>query len=145
MPMRVHVHAAIWIDDQLVVHRRVQREREHITLPGGRVRDREAVLVALEREVGEEIGMDIQIGNLLLAGEVHGATAQDLVLVFEAQPSGTPDPSKLHLLDPHCDEAQQVMPAVVDLLVAGRSGGPATDGARAVAWAGNLYRPGQNP
>lgn len=142
MPMRVHVHAAIWIDDHVVVHRRTTRGREHITLPGGRVREREAVLTALEREVGEETGLDITVGALCLAGEVHGAAANDLILVFQAQPRGDVDPDRLHLLAPGSDEADKVRPAVVDLLHSWRAETDWKERAGTVSWIGNLYQPG---
>lgn len=143
MPMRVHVHAAIWLEDRLVVHRHTTRGQEHITLPGGRVREREDVLTALQREVGEETGLDIEIGGLCLAGEVHGTSAHDLVLVFGAQAVGSIETSELNLLDPRSAEAKRVRPSVVDLLVASRtdpSGGTAPG---AASWAGNLYEPGR--
>jgi hypothetical protein len=47
MPLRAHVHAAIWVQDKLVVYRRPQRGTVHVTLPGGRVKDRESVTCAL--------------------------------------------------------------------------------------------------
>jgi ADP-ribose pyrophosphatase YjhB (NUDIX family) len=127
MPMRVHVHAAIWVDDQLVLHRHTQREREHITLPGGRVRERESVIVALERDVAEEAGLDVEVGRLLVAGEVYGAGAQEVVLVFEAKAAQTGDTTQLNLLDVRGAEAEKVRPAVVDLLRAGHSAEPGRD------------------
>lgn len=144
MPMRVHAHAAIWIDDRLVVHRRTLRGREHVTLPGGRVRERESVPVALQREVGEETGLGIIIGELLLAGEACGVAAQELILVFAAEARNFANASELHLLDPRSAEAGTVRPAVVDLLLPGRVAEPGLDVTSALAWVGNLYETGRS-
>ena len=56
MPARVKVRAVIWIDDQIAVHRTERRGHQHVTLPGGRVNERESVTAALHREVREELG-----------------------------------------------------------------------------------------
>lgn len=135
MAMRVHVHAAIWIEDQLVVHRRAQQGREHLSLPGGRVREREAVHAALRREVSEETGLEVEIGDLLLAGEVNGISMHGLVLVFGATFRDLGEYLEPHLVDPHSAAAETVLPPVVDRLLASRSD---PSGAH-VPWLGNLY------
>lgn len=136
MSMRVHVHAAIWVGDRLVVHRRTQRGGNHVSLPGGRVREREFVADALAREVDEEIGATIEIGEMLLAGEVQGVSRHDLVLVFAAALARDTRPDNLELIDPAGSAATEVMPPVIGLLAGTRSAPPG-----GAAWIGNIYDP----
>jgi ADP-ribose pyrophosphatase YjhB (NUDIX family) len=114
---RVHVHAAIWVDGKLVVHRHSHRGVERLSLPGGRVKDRESVIDALRREAREEIGREIAIGDLLIAGEVNSTASRAVVLVFAAslrQPELAGSP--LHLISADGSEAAQVLPPVIDEL-----------------------------
>lgn len=134
MPLRVHVHAAIWVDGRVAVHRRVQHDREHVTLPGGRVKDRETVVDALQREVGEEIDRDIEVGELLLAGEVNATSRQDVVLVFAARLRPPAAIGSLDLVDPAGPEAAAVLPPVLDWLPA-----PGAPEREHPIWLGNLY------
>jgi hypothetical protein len=43
MPARVKVRAVIWVDERVVVHRVQRRGALHVTLPGGRLDERESV------------------------------------------------------------------------------------------------------
>lgn len=70
MPARVKVRAVIWVDERVVVHRELRRGVPQVTLPGGRVVERESVMDALRREVLEEVGLEIEVGDLLFAAEV---------------------------------------------------------------------------
>lgn len=139
MPLRVHVHAAIWTNGKLVVHHRSQRGRRHTTLPGGRVKDREAVTDALVREVREEIGREIEIGDLLFVAQVINASSrQDVVLIFVAELRSPADVDQLDLVDPTGPDAETVLPPVLRELAMSRDGvlepGSPT-------WLGNLYAP----
>jgi ADP-ribose pyrophosphatase len=63
----------------------------HWTTPGGRVEDRESPLVALNREVIEEIACDVSISHLI--GVYMKVYRDDLVLSFAAALiRGTPRP-----------------------------------------------------
>ena len=111
MPVRVNVRAVIWIDDQIAVHRTQRHGQQHVTLPGGRVNERESVTNALHREVLEELGVEILIGDLLFAAEVHsGARRQDVELVFNATLRDLGDRERLQAVDP-TDPGVEVLPA----------------------------------
>lgn len=137
MPARVKVRAAIWVDGRLVINRQQRQGVPYMTLPGGRVIERESVTDALRREVLEEVGLEIEVGDLLFAAEVvHGATRQEVELVFEAWPRGAFDERHLHLLDPADPKAKDVLPSVVPELVRQRDWA----GAAGPRWLGNIYR-----
>jgi ADP-ribose pyrophosphatase YjhB (NUDIX family) len=139
MPLRVHVHAAIWVEKKLVVHDRLQRGRQHVTLPGGRIKDREAVTEALVREVREEIGCEIEIGDLLFAAEVVNTSShQDVVLIFAANARSPAELDHLKLVDPTGPDAETVLPPVLLELAKSRDGPLKPVSAR---WLGNLYAP----
>ena len=135
MPARVKVRAVIWIDDQVAVHRTERRGHQHVTLPGGRVNERESVTAALHREVQEELGVEILIGDLLFAAEVHsGARRQDVELVFGASLRDLGDRQRLELVDP-TDPGVEVLPPVLGDL----NPRPSPRGDR--RWLGNVYAP----
>jgi ADP-ribose pyrophosphatase YjhB (NUDIX family) len=134
----VKVRAVIWVNGRLVVHRERRQGVSYVTLPGGRVNERESVSDALRREVLEEVGLEIEVGDLLCAGEVMGSpTQQDVELMFDAWPRGAFDELRLHLVEPTDIEAEDVLPPVVGALARLRDS-PAGDGPR---WLGNVYRP----
>jgi len=142
MPARVKVRAVIWVNGRLVVHRERRQGMPYVTLPGGRVNDRESVTDALRREVLEEVGLEIDVGDLLCAGEVMGSpTQQDVELLFDARPRGALDEESLHLLDPADAEAEAVLPPVIGALVGLRD--PAA--AERPRWLGNVYRSRREP
>ena len=133
MPVRVKVRAVIWIDDQIAVHRTERHGRQHVTLPGGRVNERESVTNALHREVQEELGVEILIGDLLFAAEVHsGARRQDVELVFNATLRDLGDRERLEAVDP-TDPGVEVLPPVLGYL----SPKPGLSGDQ--RWLGNVY------
>lgn len=130
MPVRVKVRAVIWVDGHVVVNRVARNGRPHVSLPGGRVHERESVLDALRREVLEEVGLDVEPGELLCAAEVlSGARRQDIELIFAASVRGEIDPGRLDLVDPGAPEARGVLPPVLGELGSDRAG----------RWLGNLY------
>jgi len=134
MPARVKARAVIWVGDQVVVHLTKRRGHTHVTFPGGRVNDRESVSDALVREVFEEVGLEIEVGDLLLAAEIlSGARRQDVELVFEATTAGPVDGPDVHLVDPQQPDLE-VLPPILGVLAELRR-----DGSRP-RWLGNLYR-----
>lgn len=131
------VRAAIWVQDKLVVHRTSRLGKERMTLPGGWVGKRESVTDALDRELDEELGVTVDIGDLLFAAEVLNSTSrQDVELIFAATLAKDVDPSGLSLIDPTGPDAERVLPPVVDQLVDLQKG--ATDSG--TRWLGNLYQ-----
>jgi 8-oxo-dGTP pyrophosphatase MutT (NUDIX family) len=85
--MTVNVRAVIWLGERLLVHKVRHQGEERVTLPGGRVKDRETTHAALEREVLEEIGLRVAVGPLLYVAEVVSPySTQNLELVFSADP-----------------------------------------------------------
>ena len=116
MALRVQVHAAIWVDGKLVVHRSMRHGRERLTLPGGRVKLRESIHDALRREVREEVQLDVEIGTLRFAGEVLNLSLQDVLLIFDATIAGPVQASELDLVDPASQDAQRILPPVVTAL-----------------------------
>lgn len=133
MPVRVKVRAVIWIDDLIIVHKVNQRGALHVTLPGGRVNERESVIDALKREVLEEIGIEISVGDLMFAAEViSGATRQDVELIFAAKPIHPIASGEVALVDPREPEFS-VLPPILRHIVYWR------DGALRYQWLGNIY------
>jgi ADP-ribose pyrophosphatase YjhB (NUDIX family) len=142
MSARVKVRAAIWVEGWLVVHRHQVRGEPRQTLPGGWLNDRESVTDALRREVDEEIGLEIEVGDLLFAAEVlNSASRQDVELIFAASFLGEVDPATLHLVDPLSPEANDVLPPVLGELARYRDGQSPPG---ATLWLGNLYQSGRS-
>jgi 8-oxo-dGTP diphosphatase len=137
--VRVKVRAVIWMEGKLVVYRSKRRGLERTTLPGGRVNAYESVTDALVREVLEEIGITIEVGELLCVAEVLNSTSiQDVELVFAARALEPIDDDWLELVDPLAPEAEAVLPPIVARLVRGRfTERPSPE---AALWLGNVYR-----
>jgi ADP-ribose pyrophosphatase YjhB (NUDIX family) len=137
--MMVNVRAVIWAGDRLVVHARQQQGEERITLPGGRVKDRETTDAALRREVLEEIGVSVSVGPLLYVAEVVSPYAmQNLELVFQAEPAAGEVLSGQTTIDPRAVDRDTVLPPILDVIVRDRSDGSSTS----PRWLGNIHVPG---
>ncbi|MDA8068837.1 MAG: hypothetical protein M0T77_09550 [Actinomycetota bacterium] len=100
-----------------------------------RVNERESVIDALRREVREEAGIDVQVGDLMFAAEViSGVSRQDVELVFAVEPVRAIT-TPVELLDPVAPGCV-VMPPVLEQILAWR------DGSLGVGWLGNIYARG---
>lgn len=137
--MRVRARAVILVSGRLVVCRERRMGKAHISLPGGRVNDREGVTDALVREVAEETGLAVSVGGLLYVAEaVASFRRHDLNLVFLADPVGdAPSEHELDLVDLGERPLPQIMPPILDRIAADVAGDwpPA-----APRWLGNIWR-----
>lgn len=131
--MLVKVHALLWDGERIVVNEERRQGVTHLTLPGGRVLDRERLEVALRREVEEEIGVRIVVGRLLYAAEVvHGHSVHDVCLIFAAD-AVTPLPAGTRAMTPAEADGQVRPPIMQHVAVDGPGGPPGT------RWLGNLW------
>lgn len=136
--MRVKVRALIWHDGRLLVHREMRQGEAYVSLPGGRVLDRESLADALRREVREELGLDVEVGALRYVAEVvQGHRVHDLNLVFDASLAGRLEPDGRHLVEPADPNAMGVLPPILDVVASDHAAG-----AHAPRWLGNVWRPG---
>lgn len=142
MSARVKVRAVIWVGDKLVVYRSRRLGKDSVTLPGGWVGRRESVTDALVREVDEELGITVEIDDLLCAAEViNSASRQDVELIFAVSTADDLDTSGLTLIDPLGPEADEVLPPLLKQLAEQRSARSA--GEHTPLWLGNLYVTGR--
>jgi ADP-ribose pyrophosphatase YjhB (NUDIX family) len=74
-------------DDILVVRQRVDDDR-HWSLPGGTWERGESLAEACRREVREETGLEVHVGELLYVAEVADRSPPLLHITFLAEPVG---------------------------------------------------------
>jgi ADP-ribose pyrophosphatase YjhB (NUDIX family) len=131
--MQVKVRAVIWAGDGVVLYEERRQGHTVVTLPGGRVRDREPLADALRREVEEEIGLWVRVGRLRYVAEVvHGHDVHDLNLVFDAEPTGALPQRGLRVAQ---SPADGVLPPVLSAVFAGRALQDAPP-----RWLGNVWQ-----
>ena len=86
-PPTLAVGAIVIHDDSLLMVLRGREPNKGLwTVPGGRVEAGEYLADALKREVREETGIDIQVGDLLGVLERRGDDHHFVILDFLAQP-----------------------------------------------------------
>ena len=86
-PPTLAVGAIVIRDDSLLMVLRGREPNKGLwTVPGGRVEAGEYLADALQREVREETGIDIQVGDLLGVLERRGDDHHFVILDFLAQP-----------------------------------------------------------
>jgi 8-oxo-dGTP diphosphatase len=109
-----------------------------MSLPGGWVGKGESVTDALRREIDEELGIEVDIGDLVCAAEVvDSSSRQDVELVFSATLRAEADAHALALIDPRGERAGEVLPPILEALADQHDArGPS------VRWLGNVYAPG---
>lgn len=133
MLARVKVRGVIWVGDRIIVNRYQGSSAQRVTLPGGRVHEREALTDGLRREIQEELGLDSEVGQLLAVAEVKSAVNHhDVELIFEVKPTEPVDPDAFELVDPATPEIT-VLPPVLDAIAASHGAEPQG------IWLGNVY------
>ncbi len=132
--MLVKVHAILWADGGVVVNEEHRQGELHLTLPGGRVLDREPLADALTREVAEELAARIRVGRLHYVAEVvHGHSVHDVILVFGAE-FITPLSPHARVIDPESTDERVLPPILRNIAADGRDGPPTP------RWLGNIWR-----
>ena len=135
--MRVKARALIWIDGRLILAEQRRQGRKELSLPGGRVNDRESVIDALKREVVEETGLEIAAVRLVYISEiVESVRTHDLELVFLAEPSGVPRLNGVRAIDLIDGERPPVRPPILDQIARDAAAG----WRHTPRWLGNLAR-----
>lgn len=133
--MLVKVHALVWMDGGVAVHEGRRQREPQLTLPGGRVRDREPLAEALQRELDEELGAQAEVGALQYVAEVvHGHSAHELTLVFAVRALTPLGPDTL-VVDPGTPDAHVFPPILAQVAADGPAGPPAP------RWLGNIWIP----
>jgi len=134
--MRVKVHVVMWVGGGVVVHAERRQTVPRLTLPGGRVRDREPLEAALEREIAEELDARAKVGALHYVAEVvHGHSLHEVVFVFGGQPLGTLS-ADVPVIDPGAPYGDVLPPILPQIAADGPDGPPAP------RWLGNIWVPG---
>jgi ADP-ribose pyrophosphatase YjhB (NUDIX family) len=112
----IRARAVIWIDGLLIVAEQSRRGRKELSLPGGRVNDHESVGDALKREVAEETGLDVELGQLVYVSEtVQPVGATEVELIFLARPSGVPQLSgRFQTIDLSSEQRPVVRPPILE-------------------------------
>lgn len=122
--MRVKARAVILDGERLVVAHERRRGRTHVTLPGGRVHDRESVTEAVERELLEETGARVRVGALLYVAEVAGGFGtHDLNLVFAAELADPADRERVETVDLATRPWPTVWPPLLEQIAHDRADG----------------------
>lgn len=88
-PIRIRVSACLTDGDRILLVQHHKRERRYWLLPGGGVERGERLTAALQRELVEETGLQIEVGRLLIVCEVLEPGGRHIVnLVFRGTVAG---------------------------------------------------------
>lgn len=91
--MKIRPAAAIIENEKILTMYYQYGGQDVYNLPGGNLEFGESLTLALTRELEEELGIKVEIGKLMIVGEVHFPTSQKQTIhfVFEGHISvGTP-------------------------------------------------------
>lgn len=83
----------LWIrDGKILLVRHTKNDRSYFLLPGGGVDEGESVPMALERELQEELGTKVKVGNLFLAAQsiAPDASRNILHMIFRVEGESEP-------------------------------------------------------
>ena len=136
--MQVEVRVVLLHKGRLIVHPEHAHDGDHYSLPGGQVAARETAEAAVEREVREELGIDVVVKQLLYVFEVVSRIElHNLELVFLAEPKDAASElrlAQLETVDLHAEA--RVLPPIVGEIAADLAG--AWQGNP--RWLGNVWR-----
>jgi ADP-ribose pyrophosphatase YjhB (NUDIX family) len=141
-PVSVRARAVIPHEGGIIVARERRRGRGHTSIPGGRVSVGETVTETAAREVREETGLEIELGQLLYVVEVRAPVRRhDLNLIFLASAAGPlGEGVEVLPLDGSADrDGDELLPPLLERLRADSERGWAIGEA---AWLGNVYDSG---
>ncbi|MDQ6710676.1 MAG: NUDIX hydrolase [Candidatus Dormibacteraeota bacterium] len=136
MTPQIRVAAVAVRERQVLVVEHRKRGRRYWVLPGGRVEAGEALVSALRRELGEELGLVAEVGQLLAVYETLAPDRHTVNLAFAVEVGGQQpridrdDPvlagwqwmalARLH----HVDFRPPIAPVLTDIIVGEDRRGP---------------------
>ena len=82
---QLRVAAIIVRDKQLLLVEHRKRGEHYWVLPGGRLEGLETLATALRRELNEELGLDVQVGQLVIISEMLAPDRHVVNLMFHAE------------------------------------------------------------
>ena len=82
---QLRVAAIIAARDQILLVEHRKRGQRYWVLPGGRLQGNETLKAALQRELREELGLDANVGRLVIVCETLAPDRHVVNLIFEAQ------------------------------------------------------------
>ena len=86
--MSVRVAAVVVRDGRVLLARHEKRGESYWVLPGGGVEPSETVAEALVRELREEAGLEIEVGELLFVNDGYRPEAEMVAVYFAARLKG---------------------------------------------------------
>ena len=134
--MEVKVRAVVVDGNRLLVSRESRHGKEHLSLPGGRVKRWETLEEALVREVEEETGVSVTPVRLLYVAEATSPfRLHDVNLIFFAEPRAGLDGPRQVFVDLGSKPELPFRPPILDLLAEDAANGWPS----APRWLGNTW------